>query len=165
MKEILEVMIKNLVEDKDSVSINEVAQDSEIKFEVRVNEKDMGRVIGKKGKIAQSIRTVMKRGSRSVPVSDLWILSMTKRWWMLCSKPFLTGQSRKEWKNSKVLWATPIWTTKECWWKDSTNLARWQLSITIRIIPNTWNAWDLSKTKTGVNSKCLFPAKAFLKSI
>ncbi len=60
MKEILEIMIKNLVEDKDSVSINEVAQDSEIKFEVRVNEKDMGRVIGKKGKIAQSIRTVMK---------------------------------------------------------------------------------------------------------
>ena len=60
MKEILEVLIKNLVEDKDSVSINEVAQDSEIKFEVRVNEKDMGRVIGKKGKIAQSIRTVMK---------------------------------------------------------------------------------------------------------
>jgi predicted RNA-binding protein YlqC (UPF0109 family) len=60
MKEILEIMIKNLIEDKDSVSINEVAQDSEVKFEVRVNEKDMGRVIGKKGKIAQSIRTVMK---------------------------------------------------------------------------------------------------------
>lgn len=60
MKEILEIMIRNLIEDKDSVSINEVAQDSEVKFEVRVNEKDMGRVIGKKGKIAQSIRTVMK---------------------------------------------------------------------------------------------------------
>lgn len=60
MKEILEIMIKNLVEDKESVLINEVAQDLEIKFEVRVNEKDMGRVIGKKGKIAQSIRTVMK---------------------------------------------------------------------------------------------------------
>lgn len=60
MKEILEIMIKNLIEDKDSVSINEVAQDLEVKFEVRVNEKDMGRVIGKKGKIAQSIRTVMK---------------------------------------------------------------------------------------------------------
>ena len=40
MKEILEIMIKNLVEDKESVLINEVAQDSEIKFEVRVNEKD-----------------------------------------------------------------------------------------------------------------------------
>ena len=60
MKEILETMIKNLVEDEASVSIEEIAQDSEIKFEVRVNEKDMGRVIGKKGKIAQSIRTVMK---------------------------------------------------------------------------------------------------------
>ena len=60
MKEILEIMIKNLVEDKDSVSIDEVAQNSEIKYEVRVNEKDMGRVIGKRGKIAQSIRTVMK---------------------------------------------------------------------------------------------------------
>lgn len=60
MKEILETMIKNLVEDEASVSIEEIAQESEIKFEVRVNEKDMGRVIGKKGKIAQSIRTVMK---------------------------------------------------------------------------------------------------------
>lgn len=60
MKEILETMIKNLVEDEASVSIEEITQDSEIKFEVRVNEKDMGRVIGKKGKIAQSIRTVMK---------------------------------------------------------------------------------------------------------
>lgn len=60
MKEILETMIKNLVEDEASVSIEEIAQDSEITFEVRVNEKDMGRVIGKKGKIAQSIRTVMK---------------------------------------------------------------------------------------------------------
>lgn len=60
MKEILETMIKNLVEDEASVSIEEIAQASEVKFEVRVNEKDMGRVIGKKGKIAQSIRTVMK---------------------------------------------------------------------------------------------------------
>ncbi|MBP3463200.1 MAG: KH domain-containing protein [Clostridia bacterium] len=60
MKEILECMIKNLVEDKASVSINEIAQGSEINYEIRVNEKDMGRVIGKKGKIAQSIRTVMR---------------------------------------------------------------------------------------------------------
>ena len=60
MKEILEVMIRNLVEDKDSVNIEEIAQDSDIKFEVRVAQNDMGRVIGKKGKIAQSIRTVMK---------------------------------------------------------------------------------------------------------
>lgn len=60
MKEILEVMIKNLVQDTESVSIEEIAQNDEFKYEVRVNQKDMGRVIGKKGKIAQSIRTVMK---------------------------------------------------------------------------------------------------------
>lgn len=60
MKEILEVVIKNLVQDVDSVTIEEVAGDSEMKYEVRVAQEDMGRVIGKKGKIAQSIRTVMK---------------------------------------------------------------------------------------------------------
>lgn len=60
MKEILEVVIKNLVQDVDSVTIEEVASDSEMKYEVRVAQEDMGRVIGKKGKIAQSIRTVMK---------------------------------------------------------------------------------------------------------
>lgn len=60
MKEILEVVIKNLVQDIDSVSIEEITENNEFKFEVRVDQKDMGRVIGKKGKIAQSIRTVMK---------------------------------------------------------------------------------------------------------
>ena len=63
MKEILEIMIKNLVEDKESVLINEVAQDSEIKFEVRVNEKDMGRVIGKNGRCANAIRTLIQASS------------------------------------------------------------------------------------------------------
>lgn len=60
MKEILEVVIRNLVQDTDSVSIDEIADEKELKYEVRVSQKDMGRVIGKKGKIAQSIRTVMK---------------------------------------------------------------------------------------------------------
>ena len=60
MQEIIECIIKNLVEDEASVSVKEVAESSEIKYEIKVNEKDMGRVIGKKGKIAQSIRTVMK---------------------------------------------------------------------------------------------------------
>ncbi len=60
MKEILEVIIKNLVQDTDSVSIEEIAKNNELKYEVRVDQKDMGKVIGKKGKIAQSIRTVMK---------------------------------------------------------------------------------------------------------
>lgn len=60
MKEILRVVIENLVDDKDAISIEEIAENNEIKYEVRVSNKDMGKVIGKKGKIAQSIRTVMK---------------------------------------------------------------------------------------------------------
>ena len=60
MKESLESIIFSLVEDQSSVSIKEIVDGSNVKYEVSVADKDMGRVIGKKGKIAQSIRTVMK---------------------------------------------------------------------------------------------------------
>ncbi len=60
MKDILELVIKNLVKDQDQVSISEVASEKEIKYEVKVSKEDMGRVIGKRGKIAQSIRTLIK---------------------------------------------------------------------------------------------------------
>lgn len=60
MKDILETMIKNLVTDIDSVSVIETLQDNELKYQVRVNEKDIGRIIGKRGKVAQSIRTIVK---------------------------------------------------------------------------------------------------------
>ena len=60
MKEILETIIKNLVDNKDAVEINEIAGEQSVVFEVKVAEGDMGKVIGKQGKIAGSIRTVMK---------------------------------------------------------------------------------------------------------
>ena len=60
MKEILQTIIENLVDDKASVSINEVEGEKSIVFEVKVAETDMGKIIGKQGKIAKSIRTVMK---------------------------------------------------------------------------------------------------------
>ncbi|MBR3152170.1 MAG: KH domain-containing protein [Clostridia bacterium] len=61
MKEILELVIKNLVKDPDSVVITEtVSENDEIIFEVKVSESDIGRVIGKRGKIAQSIRTLIR---------------------------------------------------------------------------------------------------------
>ena len=61
MKEILEVVIKNLVDNKEDVSINEKAKDDKsICFEVKVAKEDMGKVIGKQGKMAKSIRTIMK---------------------------------------------------------------------------------------------------------
>ena len=60
MKEILETIIKNLVSNTDAVSINEVQGEKSIVYEVKVAESDMGRVIGKDGKIARAIRTVVK---------------------------------------------------------------------------------------------------------
>lgn len=60
MKEVLEIMIQNLVEDKDAVEIKETNNEKSILLEVKVAEKDMGKVIGKQGKLARSIRTVIK---------------------------------------------------------------------------------------------------------
>ena len=60
MKEVLQTIIENLVEDKSSVEINEIEGTQSVVFEVKVAEGDMGKVIGKQGKIAHSIRTVMK---------------------------------------------------------------------------------------------------------
>ncbi len=60
MKEVLEVMIRNLVENEDQVSVNEVEGEKSIIYEVKVAEGDMGKVIGKQGKVAKSIRTIMK---------------------------------------------------------------------------------------------------------
>ena len=60
MKEILETIIKNLVEDESQVTITEKEEENTVTFEVKVAESDLGKVIGKQGRIAKSIRTVMK---------------------------------------------------------------------------------------------------------
>ena len=60
MKEILELIITNLVNDKESVSIEEVEETKAITYKVKVAKDDMGKVIGKQGRVARSIRTVMK---------------------------------------------------------------------------------------------------------
>ena len=63
MKDILETIILHLVDNKEAVNITEVANpenEKDVTFEVKVAKNDMGRIIGKQGKIAKSIRTVMK---------------------------------------------------------------------------------------------------------
>ena len=60
MKEVLEIIIKNLVDDQEAVEVKEVEGEKNIIFEVKVAEEDFGKIIGRQGKIAQSIRTVMK---------------------------------------------------------------------------------------------------------
>lgn len=60
MKEILETIIESLVEDKNSIMITEESDEKTISFKVKVADSDMGKVIGKQGRVAKSIRTVMK---------------------------------------------------------------------------------------------------------
>lgn len=60
MKETLETIIKSLTEFPEQVSINEIDGEKSVVFEVKVAETDMGKVIGREGKIAAAIRIVMK---------------------------------------------------------------------------------------------------------
>ena len=60
MKESLEAIIISLVNEPSEVSINQVDGDKSIVFEVKVADGDMGKVIGREGRIAKAIRTIMK---------------------------------------------------------------------------------------------------------
>ena len=60
MKDLLEVIAKSLVDYPESVDVGEVDGEQAVTLELRVADGDMGKVIGKKGRIAQSIRTVMQ---------------------------------------------------------------------------------------------------------
>ncbi len=60
MKDLLTYIAKSLVENPDSVSVTEVQKEDGLVLELRVAPEDMGKVIGKHGRIAKEIRTVVK---------------------------------------------------------------------------------------------------------
>ncbi len=60
MKELLAVIAKALVDEPDAVQVSEREGERSIVLELRVADNDMGKVIGKQGRIAKCIRTVMK---------------------------------------------------------------------------------------------------------
>lgn len=60
MKELLESIAKSLVDNPENVSVNEIEGEKSLILELRVADEDMGKVIGKQGRIAKAIRTVMK---------------------------------------------------------------------------------------------------------
>ena len=60
MKELVEVIAKSLVDNPSEVKVNEIAGEQSIILELRVAPEDMGKVIGKQGRIAKAIRTVVK---------------------------------------------------------------------------------------------------------
>ncbi len=60
MKELVEVIAKALVDNPDKVVVSETVKDKTTVIELKVDPSDMGKVIGKQGRIAKSIRSVVK---------------------------------------------------------------------------------------------------------
>ena len=60
MTELIEFLVKALVEDPEAVVVEELEEDGDLVYEVTVAEADLGRVIGKGGRVANAIRTIAK---------------------------------------------------------------------------------------------------------
>lgn len=59
MKDLVEYIAKNLVEKPDKVTVKEVAGDKSVIIELTVDRDDLGRIIGKKGRTARAMRTIL----------------------------------------------------------------------------------------------------------
>ncbi len=75
MRELVEFLVRALVEKPDEVEVEEFEEDGDLVLEVSVADEDLGRVIGRGGRIANAIRTVARaagsRGDRRVVVDIL----------------------------------------------------------------------------------------------
>lgn len=60
MKELLLYIAQNLVESPDDVTVTEKEEEAETVYEIRVAQSDMGKIIGRQGKVAKEIRTLMR---------------------------------------------------------------------------------------------------------
>ena len=60
MTELLEFLARALVEDPDAVVVEELEEDGDLVYEITVADDDLGRVIGKGGRVANAIRTIAK---------------------------------------------------------------------------------------------------------
>ena len=60
MKEMLEMLVKSLVDNVDNVEITEKENEKDVTLEIRVDPSDMGKIIGKQGRIAKAIRVLMR---------------------------------------------------------------------------------------------------------
>ncbi|MGD0621200.1 MAG: KH domain-containing protein [Thermacetogeniaceae bacterium] len=76
MQELVELLSKSLVDNPEAVQINMQEDDNNVLIEVRVASEDMGKIIGKQGKIARAIRTLAKaRGAKTGKRISVEILS------------------------------------------------------------------------------------------
>lgn len=60
LRELVEMIVKSLVDEPDMVRVTQVEGERTLIFEIRVAQSDLGKVIGKEGRIANAIRTLVK---------------------------------------------------------------------------------------------------------
>ncbi len=63
LKELVEFMAKSLVDNPDQVEVNEIVGEQTTVVELRVSKEDLGKVIGKQGRTARSMRTILNAAS------------------------------------------------------------------------------------------------------
>lgn len=63
LRDLIEFMSKALVDFPDDVDVKEIVHEQTTKFELRVNKQDLGKVIGKQGRTARSLRTILMAAS------------------------------------------------------------------------------------------------------
>ena len=64
MKELVEFIVKNLVANLDEVVVSEIDKERETVYSVKIADEDFGRIIGRSGKVATAIRTVVKTSAK-----------------------------------------------------------------------------------------------------
>jgi len=74
MRDTIEMVVKALVDDSDAVDVREIERNGTTRIEVRVAQPDMGKVIGKQGRTAKSIRTIL--GAASMKLKKRYTLEI-----------------------------------------------------------------------------------------
>ena len=75
MKELIEFIVKSLVDHPEQIQVNESRTGGRVRVELKVAEEDMGRVIGKSGRVANSIRPLLRvAGEREGKQATLEVL-------------------------------------------------------------------------------------------
>ena len=69
LKELVEFMAKSLVDEPEQVEVNEVVGEHTTVFALKVAKSDLGKVIGKQGKTARSMRTILSAASTKLPAA------------------------------------------------------------------------------------------------
>ena len=66
MKEMLEILVKSLVDNPENVTITEKENGNDVTMELKVDASDIGKVIGKQGRIAKAIRVLMREYAKKI---------------------------------------------------------------------------------------------------